>query len=380
MRVLAVCLPSPGHVNPLLPLLRAFVEQGDEVLVACGEEARERVEGTGARHHRAGTGYPDWFARLAARTRGQPGDGLPPGRIGHYFVPRLFAEIAADDMADEVVAAARELRPDLVVYETQSLSGPLAATVVGAPAVQLQVGPTQAGDVVDLVVDALSPLWRSFGLPIERDRMASGDLIVRTMPSILDPPSSLEADQLSMRPVPLPRHTQPPRGRPLVHVTFGTVLNTDLDSLRLIVETVAARDVDVIATVGSNNDPAALGPVPDNVLLERYVDHADLLPRCSAVVHHGGAGTMLSSLAHGLPQVVVPQGADQFDNAAALEQAGIAVALLPGHVTRGEVETAVTAVLGNPAYRERAQGAAAEIAAMPDVTTVAEQLRRRYGR
>ena len=46
------------------------------------------------------------------------------------------------------------------------------------------------------------------------------------------------------------------------------------------------------------------------------------LPQCAAIVHHGGAGTTISALSVGVPQVVVPQGADQFVNAAAVERRG----------------------------------------------------------
>ena len=82
-------------------------------------------------------------------------------------------------------------------------------------------------------------------------------------------------------------------------------------------------------------------------------------PRCSrscaAVVSHGGSGTVLGALAAGLPLVLLPQGADQFENAARCERAGAAVVLDPDEVTGDAVAAAVRLVLCEPAYAEAAR-------------------------
>ncbi len=66
-----------------------------------------------------------------------------------------------------------------------------------------------------------------------------------------------------------------------------------------------------------------------NVIVERYIPQGDVLPLADAVVCHGGSGSTLAALAHGLPLVLVPAGADQFDNAAACVAAGAAIELQP---------------------------------------------------
>ena len=95
MRVLAVAVPAAGHVNPLLPLVGALVAQGDEVVVAAGDDPGGAIARTGATHVVAGGTELRWIEALRARVRGFPGDGLAPERINHYFVPRVFADIAA---------------------------------------------------------------------------------------------------------------------------------------------------------------------------------------------------------------------------------------------------------------------------------------------
>jgi MGT family glycosyltransferase len=126
-----------------------------------------------------------------------------------------------------------------------------------------------------------------------------------------------------------------------------------------------------LVTVGRNVDPGELGALPPRVRVERFVPQAHVLPLAAAVVSHGGSGTTLGALAYGLPLVLVPQAADQFDNAARAEKSGVAVVLRPGEVTAASVRAALARVLGDPAFAAAARTIAAEIAQMGTVDEVA---------
>jgi hypothetical protein len=69
-----------------------------------------------------------------------------------------------------------------------------------------------------------------------------------------------------------------------------------------------------LVTTGPAVDPAVIS-APDNVTVTRWVRHADVLPHCSAVITHGGHGTVMKALIAGVPLIVVPLGRDQPDNA-----------------------------------------------------------------
>jgi UDP:flavonoid glycosyltransferase YjiC (YdhE family) len=116
--------------------------------------------------------------------------------------------------------------------------------------------------------------------------------------------------------------------------------------------------------------------LPRSVRVERFVPQGVLLPHVDLVVHHCGSGTMLGALAHGLPQLVLPHGADQFLNARALLDAGAGLRLLPEEITPESVADAARALLGEPAYRDAAAGLAAEIAAMPAPADTVPKLER----
>ena len=123
--------------------------------------------------------------------------------------------------------------------------------------------------------------------------------------------------------------------------------------------------VHVVATVGRDIDPAELGPQPVHVRVERYIPQAELLPRASLVVSHGGSGSVLGALAHGVPLVLLPIGADQPYNAARCEALGVARSLDVIDATPGDVRDAAAAVLGEPSYRAAADRMRDEFAALP---------------
>ena len=71
-------------MTALVPIIGALLAGGDDVLVASGPEAAPIIEKSGARFASAGRSQAHWMERLAARMRGNPGDGLAPERILHY--------------------------------------------------------------------------------------------------------------------------------------------------------------------------------------------------------------------------------------------------------------------------------------------------------
>ena len=147
-----------------------------------------------------------------------------------------------------------------------------------------------------------------------------------------------------------------------------------------MVEGLRDHSLNLVVTVGPDRDPAELGPQPANVHVERYIPQSLLLPRCHAVVTHGGSNTVLAALAHGLPLLVVPQGANQYRNAERCVAVGAATRLLPDEVTPEAVGGEVAALLDRPAWREAARRLAREISLMPgpeEGVALVEELARR---
>jgi UDP:flavonoid glycosyltransferase YjiC (YdhE family) len=83
---------------------------------------------------------------------------------------------------------------------------------------------------------------------------------------------------------------------------------------------------------------------------------------------------VLASLAHGRPLVLLPRGADQFENAAVCAEIGVAVTILPTDLSADRVRGALRQVLTEAAFASAARSVADEIAAMPPAASVAHEL------
>jgi UDP:flavonoid glycosyltransferase YjiC (YdhE family) len=101
-----------------------------------------------------------------------------------------------------------------------------------------------------------------------------------------------------------------------------------------------------------------------------------LYPRCALVVCHGGSGTVLGALAHGLPLVLTPINADQPENAERCAAAGAARVIEPADLSPAAVRESVRAVLGDPAYKQAAARVQAEMAALPPLAHAVGLLER----
>ena len=375
MKVLAVSTPGAGHVTPLVPLIGALLKGGDDVLVASGPEAAPIIERTGARFALAGRSQAEWMNRLATRTRGNPGDGVAAERILHYFLPRAFAEIGVDEMVDDVLCHGQDFAPDVMVFEAFALAGPLVAELLGVPGVAHMFGPLPPQEAVEHANDAVSPIWRSYGRNVPGWAGMYRHLTIQICPPMLETAQVPAGETWCLRPVPLPDRPRQVTERPVIYVTFGTLFNHNLDLFRVALEALGHEPVDVVMTVGHDQDPAELTPFPANARVEQFIPQAEVLPSASAIVHHGGAGTTFGALAHGVPQVILPQGADNYEHAAVCETAGTAITLRPEMLTPANLAAAVRAFVHDELYTAASRRCAEEIAAMPEATSVATALR-----
>ena len=141
-----------------------------------------------------------------------------------------------------------------------------------------------------------------------------------------------------------------------------------MGTIRALVDALVGEPVDVLVALGI--DPAELGTRPPSVHAYRWLPLTAALPHCSAVVHHGGAGTMLSALAFGVPQIVVPQGADQFANAATIARRGCGI---QSGTDPDEVRVAVHRALAGE-FTAAATEVSSESDALPTPAEVATRL------
>jgi UDP:flavonoid glycosyltransferase YjiC (YdhE family) len=234
-------------------------------------------------------------------------------------------------------------------------------------------------------------------LPADPDgeRLRAAPYLTAMPEALEDPEVPLPPRTLRFRVADVPEPS-PPSGEPLVYVSFGSVTagahlpfypalyRAAIEALAPLSRPEASPPLRsparFLLTVGEARDHGELGPLPDNVQVERWAPQDEVLARAAAVVTHGGHGSTLGALAHGVPQVVLPLfSVDQWFNAAALARAGAGVALgaaerhtrraidLPSEATLAALRAAVEHVLADPGPRRAAARIAAEMRALPPV-------------
>lgn len=358
MRVLGACsLGGAGHLNPMAPVLAAAARRGHDVLVIGPPALRDMVAGAGFAF-RAG-GEPDERDIAPIRDRLPV---APPAEASILGNRELFGRLAATAMLPGVEATCREWRPDVVVRDPCEYASAVVAPPLGIPTVQVAISVAEA-ERGSIAAAAPALEARRAGLV---DELLASPYVTR-MPASLDPSpfaTTVRFHDPAAVTEPLP-DWWPGRGGPLVYLTLGTVIGHLSDAAaiyRSVLDALAALDARVLLTVGRKLDPDALGGVPANTHVERWVDHDRVVAEADVVVCHGGSGTVYGSLAAGVPVVVTPVFGDQRENARRVQRAGAGLA-----VEVDGLAAAVVEVLRDPGYRRVAAEIAAEVASTPTV-------------
>lgn len=356
MRILFAALAAHGHTFPSIPLAIAARDAGHDVVFAAGEQFTTVLRDAGLTAETAGMSMREAFAGIGASRR-------DVGRVIGDVLPRSWVR--------DLVPLIERHRPDLVVHDLATLGAGLAARVTGTPAAAHGFGRVSPDEMSDEMMLSFSALAAELGVPAD-----GGGPVFDICPRSLQSPEFLAGQgRIPLRPVGWSGRSSAgvPDGRPLVYLTLGTAFAT-ADLLGQAVSALAALPVTVLAATGPAVDTDALGAVPSTVHLAQWVDQPAALAAADLVVHHGGSGTMLGAFAAGVPQLLLPRGADQFSNAEAVTGAGAGERLLPGEVSGEAITAKAAALLADDSARAAVRSLADEIAAMPSPAEVAALL------
>ena len=371
LRVLFTTQPESGHWHPLMPLARALDGAGHEVAFATTPDGCAGLAATGIRCWPVGS---DESAQEVAE-RGQRLAALAPEDRAAIFWGEVFPGTRAKRALPDVIDVIQTWRPAVVVREDLEFAGYVAAEREGLPHVAVQVAAWRP-QLHPLLASPLDRLRDSVGLPPDPDLAMPNRylFLVTSPPSYRDGGDALPATARSLQPVVFDRSGSErlpvwveklPTERPTVYATMGTVNNKNPGVLEAILAGLRDEPISLIMTTGRDRDPAAFGSQPPNVQIEQYVPQSLLFPYCDLVVTHGGTGTVMAALGHGLPMVIIPIAADQPDNARRCSQLGVAQIVAAEERTPEAIRTAARAVLAEPRFGEQAMRLREEIAAMP---------------
>ncbi|OKI61994.1 nucleotide disphospho-sugar-binding domain-containing protein [Streptomyces sp. MJM1172] len=421
MRILFAVAPLTAHLYPSVPLAWALQSAGHEVRVACNTGLVGQITAAGLTA--VGLGEPasppppvteqelDRFTDALGFEAGSACDQL--WRATRFYMVAACKRYHPDgegrqELVDNLVEAARAWRPDLVIWDPACPAGSVAARECGAASARMMWGPDYFGWVhrrlaermndparpvpaagaPDPLAATLGPVFGRFGHEFS-DELLFGDFTLDPLPSRLPGPAGLRRVPMRWVPytgaAPAPRWLAEPPGRPRVCLSLGVTGRTvdDGPDARVMAafEAVADMDVEVVATVNADQ----LGPdarVPDNVRICDYLPLTQLMPTCSAVIHHGGFGTFFAAAAHRVPQMIVMEELGSALNSTRyLESRGAGVVLPGDGLTAARVRDGLSALLTDPSYRRGTAAVYADMTAAPgpgEIVPVLERMTAQY--
>ncbi len=406
----------PGHYFPMVPLGWALQAAGHQVRLVCGPAQAETASRTGFPVVARGTDVDTALqARLGYYQEALAGHGhpnLPPlhpltgqemGSLDEFdwagYQPEFFARAAVDgrDRTRAIAGLSRQWQPDLVIHDLLSPEALVAAHVANAPAVCHLWGPTGTHEtgygLERLRPDVPAPVRERLGIDPAAELLR---FVIDPCPAPIAP--STTARRLPVRYVPYngagtlgrpagPAGSVAPApaavsvGKQRVCVVWSNSLTSIFGAASFVVPAVVAAVAELAAELDlelelalSAEDGARLGPLPANTrLLGRY-PLSLLLPGAAAVVHHGGAGCLMTAMSAGVPQLALPFGAEQEMIARRLAGSGAGTVIRGSAADPATIAAALRELLTAPGYRSAAAELATRNAQAPTPAALVDEL------
>jgi MGT family glycosyltransferase len=352
-------LPEFGHVSPTLPIVRELVRRGHRVTFATTSRFESVVAATGARVLR-------YESTLTSRKLPDKADAEyvvhePVRSIdeGIATVP-VFEEGFADDL------------PDVIVYDVSTFAaGRVLARKWKRPAIELfgtlasneryslnlEIGSLYADEIdpqhpalVDFFVKQ-AKLLKDHGLEdvtLEEFTAPAEESNLVFLPRTFQPAEETFDERFEFVGASIgdraaePAWEEPEPGRPVALVSRGSLLiDHQTEFVRTCLEAFAGTDWHVVVAAPDHIERDALGPVPDNVRLMRWVPQLSVLKRADVFVSHAGTNSVMEAMHFGTPVVAVPHMPEQRLIANRLADLGMGVHLPQDEVTADRLRTEV---------------------------------------
>jgi UDP:flavonoid glycosyltransferase YjiC (YdhE family) len=369
-RILWLNWSGGGNLPPSLGVARILTERGHTVAFAGRPEMVPRVKTAGFRAIEITQAY----AQV---------DRYPQGS----FLTRMSCYLTSPAVEEQVRSIVAAEAPDIVLIDAMF------------PAALAQASGFRQRTVVFVHTFVFRQLdmWRKMIATLDGMRQQAGfaalppldelwckrDRIVSTSLAALDAAPApgwdsvrhagpvLEDEKFAV-PTPLPWPESD--ATPLILVSFSTGFEQrNVDKVQRALDALADLPVHVVATTGGIVAPNEVA-TPANAVVLNYAAHDPIMRRAALVMTHGGHGTAMRAMRHGVPMVVIPGLAgDQPFVAAAVQEWGAGRAL-PGDAGADAMRTAAQEVLSTPSFRAKAKENSALLAGIDGATNAANEV------
>ena len=367
-------IPSTGHVNPSLSVIKELVERGEDVVYVNSEKLRSKIESTGARF----VPYPD-ITEIMERV---------DSNIHNFPRAGLMLLQLSDRLMPSVTAIVEQEKPDFIMYDTFAIWGRMTSQKMSLPSIcfsttfafrpnfmntftarTIALTSLQFLNILPrYIVSVLSIRQRHGMFPpaLSNILCCKGDMNLVFTSRKFQPAGDSYDDTfhfvgpaLRLRPFdgdfPFDNIRQ---DVPLVYISLGTIAK-NMEFFKTCFRAFSVYPAQFILSVGLQTDFGAFPPIPDNFIVRNFVPQLEILKRMDAVITHGGLNTTHESLYFGVPMVIIPQQIEQTVVALQLQnfKAGIALRLSPpfNKINPLRLKRALGRVLGESTFKENAK-------------------------
>jgi UDP:flavonoid glycosyltransferase YjiC (YdhE family) len=374
-----------GNLPPSLGIARALTERGHQVAFAGRPEMVPRVEAAGFKAIELTAAY----AQIDCYPANSP-------------MSRAACYLTSPAVMDQVRAVVKAEAPDLVLIDGMFPAALAQAKDFGVPTAAVShtfvfrmldrwrgttsalIGMRQQAGFSAL--PDLDALWQGCDRIIVTSLVEFDAAPLSGWESLRHVGPVLEDEKVAV-PTALPWRDDDPT--PLALMSFSTGFEQrSVEKLQRGLDAFADLPVHLVATTGGIVEPGEL-KAPRNAFVVNYAAHDPIIARAALVVTHGGHGTAMRALKHGVPMIVMPGLAhDQALIAGLMQEWGTGIAM-PGDVPFGAAgntaavsrEDAVAAlrkaaatILATPSYRQQAQARAAMLAGVDGAANAAGEI------
>jgi len=361
--ILFLGVPSFGHINPTIGLIAELVKRGERVTYFASAKFREPIEAAGAELKCYGEDL-DMFA--------VPRDGRAPAEPS----PRMRVLAAGPAIVSDILAQTRGRRFDCLIHSAAFPFADVVAQILGVPSVSslgiflgLDMFLSPARGPSHFIGTPLEPIYRgtaqalvdAYGIDMPEDpidlMLSKGDLnLVYTSRYFAGGLPYFDDSFLFIGPPVYDRKetTEFPLealdGKSVLYISLGTVFS-GFDQRLYGIFFDAFRDWDGIVVLSAYKIDYTVFDIPSNFIISDYVPQNAVLKRATAAITHCGMNSLNDILAHQVPFVALPLGADQPLLAARAESLDATITLDATTLTPGQLSEAVAKVTSEPRYR-----------------------------
>ncbi len=393
-KYLFTVIPALGHINPMMPVAAELKKRGHTVGFVTGKDYIKGIESEGM--HAFPLGFP---GLESGKSHTLDKMFLHTGVLSNYYFFKYLADVNLGSI-DGLRSLITSFKPDVIVNDSLTYSGSQAAELYSLPwATFCSVpGLIPSSDTPPFTTWGLPPtkntliktvysiirfgqnlFFRLFDSLYNRNRKALGLPPVKTSviysslsPNLIMVPTcegfeykrSDWPPQLHLLgPAPWGKNNSKrssdawidelPQDKPVIYVTIGTVQGLRLlEFFDKIIDALKDEPYYVVMSVGQTADLSRFSSAPGHFRFERFVPHSRILPRITAVIHHGGQGISQDSICHGLPSVVIPISQDLYEVARRCTSAGVSVRIPYPKLTPECLRSALTQILTEPEIKD----------------------------